>query len=169
MYTLERKQYVKADLEVAWRFIEHPANLDHITPPDLKFQIVSEVPEIMYDGLIIEYRITIPWLGTQTWVTEIKHIRKHHSFVDEQRLGPYHFWYHYHELQREREGCCIVDRVHYLPPFGVCGKLLHWLYIRRNLEWIFDYRYKQLGVMLAKEQAGSAPGQRREEGQVGVR
>ena len=34
-------------------------------------------PETMYDGLVIEYRIVIPLLGKQAWLTEIKHIREH--------------------------------------------------------------------------------------------
>ena len=94
MYVLERQQRVTASVEQAWAFLQNPANLDRITPPDLQFRIVTDVPAIMFNGLIVEYRITIPLLGTHTWVTEIKHIREGLSFVDEQRLGPYRFWYH---------------------------------------------------------------------------
>ena len=103
MYILERQQRVTASMAQAWDFLQNPANLDRITPPDLHFRIVTEVPAIMFNGLIVEYRITIPLLGTHTWVTEIKHIREGHSFVDEQRLGPYRFWYHYHEIRQERD------------------------------------------------------------------
>lgn len=148
MYTLAREQYVETDYKTAWKFIEQPANLNRITPPDLKFQIVSKVPEEMYEGLIIKYRITLPGLGTRTWVTEIKHIQRQWSFVDEQRLGPFVFWYHYHELRKEQTGCSIVDKVYYQPPFGLCGKLIHRLYIRRNLERIFDFRHAQLAKIL---------------------
>lgn len=144
MYTLKRTQRVKASLPEVWHFLQHPGNLDRITPPDLKFAIVSEVPEIMYNGLIVEYRITIPWTGTWAWVTELKHIREGHSFVDEQRLGPYRFWYHYHEIREDGDNTVLFDQVSYMPPFGILGKALHQFYIRRTLNRIFDYRQEKI-------------------------
>ena len=153
MYILERSQKVSGSLEQAWNFLQHPANLDRITPPDLKFRIVTEVPAIMVNGLIIEYRITIPFIGTHAWVTEIKHIREGVSFVDEQRLGPYRFWYHYHEIRQEEDGVLLIDRVHYQPPLGILGRIAHFLYIRRTLERIFDYRRERLASYLAANPA----------------
>jgi ligand-binding SRPBCC domain-containing protein len=41
---------------------------------------------------------TIPFFGRRKWVAEMKYIREPFSFVDEQRVGPYKLWYHYHEL-----------------------------------------------------------------------
>lgn len=149
MYLLERQQRVTRSKAQAWAFLQNPSNLDRITPPDLRFRIVSEVPAVMYDGLIVEYRITIPLIGTHTWVTEIKHTREGISFVDEQRLGPYRFWYHYHEIREEADGVLLIDRVCYQPPLGVLGRLLHRLYIRRTLERIFDYRRERLAELLA--------------------
>ena len=154
MYILEQQQKVSGSLEQAWAFLQNPANLDRITPPDLKFRIVTEVPAVMVDGLIIEYRITIPFIGTHAWVTEIKHIRQGLSFVDEQRLGPYRFWYHYHEIRQEEDGVLLIDRVHYQPPLGILGRIAHFLYIRRTLERIFDYRCERLAVYLAANHAG---------------
>ena len=153
MYILDRQQKVSASPEQAWAFLQNPANLDRITPPDLKFRIVTEVPTIMYNGLIIEYRITIPFIGTHSWVTEIKHIHEGVSFVDEQRLGPYRFWYHYHEMRQEADGVLLIDRVHYQPPLGILGRIAHWFYIRRTLKRIFDYRRKRLATFLSADQA----------------
>jgi ligand-binding SRPBCC domain-containing protein len=101
MYTLIREQFVQTDINTAWDFLKNPANLDRITPPDLQFEIISEVPRKMFDGLIIEYRIRIPGFGVRKWVAEIKHIKEMHSFVDEQRIGPYNFWYHYHQIDQQ--------------------------------------------------------------------
>ena len=154
MYILEQQQKVSGSLEQAWAFLQHPANLDRITPPDLKFRIVTEVPAVMVNGLIIEYRITIPFIGTHAWVTEIKHIRQGISFVDEQRLGPYRFWYHYHEIRQVEDGVLLIDRVHYQPPLGILGRIVHRLYIRRTLERIFDYRHQRLAVYLAANATG---------------
>lgn len=149
MYILARQQRVTASMEQAWHFLQNPANLDRITPPDLRFRIVNAIPERMYDGLIVEYRITIPLMGTHSWVTEIKHIREGHSFVDEQRLGPYRFWYHYHEIRPAEGGVLLIDRVFYQPPFGILGRLLHRIYIRKTLERIFSYRRERLDFYLS--------------------
>ena len=148
MYTLQREQRVKASPAQTWAFLQNPVNLDVITPPDLRFRIVSTIPPVMHNGLIVEYRITIPFIGTHSWVTEIKHIREGISFVDEQRLGPYRFWYHYHEITEEKGVVVLRDLVSYQPPFGVLGQLVHWLYIRRTLARIFDYRREKLAEYL---------------------
>ena len=149
MYILERQQKVSTSLDKAWLFLQNPANLNRITPPDLRFQIVSDVPDIMYDGLIVEYKVSIPFMGTHGWVTEIKHIREHHSFVDEQRLGPYRFWYHYHEIRQQGDQVFLLDRVHYQPPFGPLGTVLHWAHIGKTLQRIFDYRQQQLAAVFS--------------------
>jgi ligand-binding SRPBCC domain-containing protein len=151
MYTLEKLQKVRTTLDVAWNFLKNPSNLNRITPEDLHFQIVSEVPEEMYNGLVIEYRIKIPYLGVRNWITEIKHIDEHHAFVDEQRLGPYSFWYHYHELIEQGQDVIIVDRVHYEVPWGMIGKLIHTLFIRKTLERIFNFRQKRLEEVLTAQ------------------
>ena len=122
MYLLEREQEVRTTIKKAWDFIENPKNLNRITPPDLNFEIVSDVPDRMFNGLNIEYIITIPFFGRRKWVAEIKHIREPVSFVDEQRRGPYKRWHHYHELVETEKGVRIIDRVDYEVPFGIIGR-----------------------------------------------
>ena len=148
MYTLFREQYVTATLAEAWDLLKNPANLDLITPPDLQFNIVFPVPREMFNGLIIEYRIKIPWFGVHTWVAEIKHIREMYSFVDEQRTGPYTFWYHYHQIDAEEGMVKLTDRVYYQVPYGILGKVLHFFFIRKTLKRIFDYRKEKLAELL---------------------
>jgi ligand-binding SRPBCC domain-containing protein len=147
MYTLERQMLVQTSLATAWDFLKDPANLNTITPPDLHFRILSELPEAMFDGLLIEYRIAIPLFGERAWTAEIKHIREGRSFVDEQRLGPFSFWYHYHELEEAGDKVQIIDRVHFRLPFGPIGTLMHGLYVKRTLERIFDYRRERLKAL----------------------
>ncbi|MDD3619062.1 MAG: SRPBCC family protein [Desulfobulbaceae bacterium] len=147
MYTLEREQFFAISLERAWDFLKDPANLNAITPEDLHFTIISPVPDTMFEGMIIEYRVAIPLFGTRRWVAEIKHIREKRSFVDEQRIGPYSFWYHYHELAETEQGIRVADRVCYAVPYGVIGRLLHAMFIRKTLDRIFDYRKERLAVI----------------------
>ena len=88
MHLLEREIILDTDSDKIWEFLSTPINLNELTPPDLHFKILSEVPDKMFNGLTILYEIKIPYFGKQSWLTEIKHIIPGHSFVDEQRRGP---------------------------------------------------------------------------------
>ncbi len=147
MYTLEKELIVNTTKEKAWEFIRNPANLNKITPDDMAFEIVTDLPEAMFEGMLVEYRVQIPLLGKQVWVSELKHIRPFESFVDEQKIGPYKFWYHYHGIEEAEGGVKLIDRVAYVPPFGVLGKIANALFIGKTLERVFDHResaFKQL-------------------------
>ncbi len=126
-------------------------NLNDLTPPELHFQILSEVPDKMYNGLTILYEIQIPLFGKRRWLTEIKHIEQGTFFVDEQRAGPYKLWYHYHGVEACEGGVRFTDRVTYEVPFGIFGKLAHALFIRKTLERIFSHREQCFGQLLGPE------------------
>lgn len=149
IHTLCDEQVIATDLDTAWRFISRPENLNKITPPEFSFEIISEVPEDMYNGLLLHYKVGIPLLGKQDWISEIKHIRDHHSFIDEQRIGPYHLWYHYHEVREVDAGVCFRDHVHYVMPFGPLGELARLFYVKRQLKQIFDFRKQALAKAFA--------------------
>ena len=143
-FRLTRRQILPTDLEIAWRFFSDPSNLRLITPPWLDFRITSRVPERIYPGLIITYRIR-PLAGIAVpWVSEITHVEPPRFFVDEQRQGPYRFWHHQHRLREEAGGVEKADLVHYGLPGGLIGIGLHAVLIRRKLDEIFRFRYHAL-------------------------
>lgn len=145
MYQLHREITLDVAPEKLWNFVATPKNLNRLTPDELNFQIASDIPERMYNGLTILYLIRIPFFGTHRWLTEIKHIREGISFVDEQRLGPYRLWYHYHEIQSlGKEKSLMIDHVTYELPFGPLGKLVHLVKVEQMLKDIFDYRLRKL-------------------------
>lgn len=145
MYELHREIILDIPCERLWDFIATPKNLNLLTPPDLDFRIITELPERMYDGLTILYHIRIPFFGTQRWLTEIKHIQEGVSFVDEQRLGPYRFWYHYHHIKSlGAKRAKMTDHVIYALPFGPLGYLVHTLKVEQMLRDIFAYRRGKL-------------------------
>jgi ligand-binding SRPBCC domain-containing protein len=144
---LNRSTIVKASVDTVWEFIATPANLNRITPENMAFEILSDLPAVMYDGLMIHYRLKIPLFGTWNWLTEIKHIREGRSFVDEQRAGPYKFWYHYHEIRADNQGTRITDQVIYQMPFWFAGDIVNALIVKNQLKETFDFRertFKQL-------------------------
>jgi len=148
MHFLEREILLDQTLENVWQFMSTPANLNELTPPELNFQIISNLPEEMYNGMIIEYRIRIPWFGNWRWLTEIKHIREEKYFVDEQRIGPYRLWYHEHRIEAVGNNQTrMIDRVSYKLPFGLLGELVHRLWVKKMLKGIFNYRAKRLAEL----------------------
>ncbi|TYP93809.1 Ligand-binding SRPBCC domain-containing protein [Fodinibius salinus] len=144
MYELHQEQFLDAPIDEIWDFISHPANLNEITPPQMDFDIQSSVPDMMRNGLLIKYEVKLPLLGHSEWVTEIKHIVSGKEFVDEQRIGPYNFWYHRHQLEETDRGTKMIDHVSYQPPYGILGQIANTLLIRNKLEEIFNYRKEVL-------------------------
>lgn len=104
----------------------------------------------MYAGMIIAYKVR-PLLGIpMNWVTEITHVREPYFFVDEQRFGPYSLWHHQHHFREVAEGVEMEDLVSYKVPLGILGRLANVLFVRKRLEYIFDYRYKVLEEIFPK-------------------
>lgn len=142
MYQLKRKQFVKTDLETCWKFFSSPANLSKITPKYMGFDVLTVVPEKMYEGLMIEYKVRPLMNVPMRWITEITHVKENEFFVDEQRKGPYKIWHHEHHFKEVSGGVEMTDIVSYELPFGFLGKLVHPLVVKPKLESIFEYRFK---------------------------
>lgn len=145
LYTLFKEQKLNISLDEAWDFFSSPENLKKITPPYMGFEITSDFKqEKMYAGMIIAY-IVKPVLNIpMRWVTEITHVKEKEYFIDEQRFGPYKFWHHLHQFRIENGELIMVDKVNYALPFGIIGRIVHSLFVRKRVEGIFDYRKKVL-------------------------
>ena len=142
MHQFIRKQFVKTDLQTCWDFFSSPANLKRITPSYMGFDVKTEVPTQMYEGLIIAYTVK-PLLGIPVeWVTEITHVKDKSFFVDEQRKGPYTMWHHEHHFKEVDGGVEMTDIVSYIIPLGFLGKIVQPFLVKPKLEEIFAYRFK---------------------------
>ena len=144
-YQLIKKQHLKTDLNTIWDFVSSPRNLKEITPDYMLFQITSkELKEKMYPGMIISYKVSPVLNLKMNWVTEITQVKEKQFFIDEQRLGPYKMWHHQHFFEEDENGVLMTDIVTYIPPFGVLGDIANQLFIKKQLEDIFNYRFKVL-------------------------
>lgn len=143
IYQLKQQQKVPTTLAKAWDFISSPRNLKRITPDYMGFEIITDdLPEKMYPGMIIAYKVS-PVLGIKmTWVTEITHVEDQVFFVDEQRAGPYTIWHHEHKLEVIDGGVLMTDIVTYKPPLGILGRIANGIFIRKQIKEIFAYRDK---------------------------
>lgn len=109
------------------------------------FQILYQSGEgKMYPGQLIRYRVKgIPFIPMH-WVTEITHVQEPVYFVDEQRFGPYALWHHQHHFKEVNGGVEMTDEVNYAIPFGPIGRLANLLFVRREVNAIFNHRFKTL-------------------------
>ena len=144
----------------AFEFFSDAANLERITPPELRFQILTPLPIKMKQGTLIDYRLKLRGIPVK-WQTEIYVWDPPHAFVDRQLSGPYKQWIHRHSfVEIDKNTTLIEDEVKYrigYPPFGAIAHIL----VRRELDHIFDYRQERVAELLGSEtaQAGAAAGQ----------
>ena len=145
IYQINERLELAASVEEAWDFISSPANLKKITPPYMGFEISTPgLPEKIYPGLMISYKVR-PVLGIpMTWLTEITHVSEPYYFVDEQRVGPYALWHHEHRLAPTEKGVMMTDLVTYRLPAGPLGALAHRMFVQKQLKGIFSYREQAL-------------------------
>ena len=111
----------------------------------MNFNITSkDLKDEMYPGMLISYTVT-PILGIpMSWLTEITQVKKKKFFIDEQRDGPYSMWHHQHFIEKHKDGVLMKDIVTYKLPLGFLGQFAHWLFIKKQLNSIFDYRFNQM-------------------------
>ena len=142
-YSFQTKQCIPISIEQAWDFFSSPANLQRITPAEMGFEIISRFHGLrMYPGQLIEYKVR-PLLGIPVyWMTEITQVQEPLYFIDQQRFGPYALWHHQHHFKAIPGGVEMTDIIHYRIPFGPLGYLANWLFVKKKLEGIFQFRYK---------------------------
>lgn len=117
------------------------------------FNIISELPKRMYAGQIITYTVRPVMNLKVNWVTEITQVREPEFFCDSQLIGPYRLWNHQHHFKPIDGGIEMRDVIHYAIPYGYIGRFANRLFVRKKLEYIFDFRKKYLA-----ERFGELPG-----------
>jgi ligand-binding SRPBCC domain-containing protein len=143
-YQLTAGMTLKRPIDEVFDFFADARNLDLITPGWLRFRILTPMPVRMRPGLLLDYRLTLHGVPIR-WQSEIAVWDPPHRFVDVQRKGPYRRWEHEHLFQETASGAAVVDRVNYAM-FG--GRLIHTLFVERDLRLIFSYRQGKLAEIL---------------------
>ena len=149
VHILEREQRVELPVERAFEFYADAHNLEGITPPWLGFEVTTPAPVEMRAGTLLDYRLKLHRVPVR-WRTRIEVWEPPRRFVDAQLSGPYSLWEHTHEFEPVGEGATLLrDRVRYALPLGPLGELAHRLFVRRDVERIFDFRREAVAARLA--------------------
>ncbi|HQX95398.1 MAG: SRPBCC family protein [Chitinophagaceae bacterium] len=150
-HSIKTVQKIPISLDEAWAFFSNPANLQAITPSNMGFRVISKHHgEKMYAGQIIEYTVK-PVMGIPIyWMTEITQVKDKEYFIDEQRFGPYKLWHHQHHFKVIEGGVEMTDIIHYKNPMWFLGTLANELFVKKQLQGIFDFRFKKVEEMFGK-------------------
>ena len=78
-------------------FFSRAENLEQITPPWMRFKMLTPLPIEMKPGATIAYALRVRGFPIG-WLTEIERWDPPHEFVDVQAKGPYKLWRHTHRF-----------------------------------------------------------------------
>jgi ligand-binding SRPBCC domain-containing protein len=149
-HLLAREQRLPGRPEDVFRFFAAARNLEAITPPWLRFRVVTPEPIAMDVGTLIAYRLRLHGVPVR-WLTRIEAWHPGVRFVDAQLRGPYRLWHHTHEFApdpRDPAMTLMRDTVRWALPLGVLGAPALPL-VRRDLRRIFDHRAERVAALLS--------------------
>lgn len=138
--TLESGIWLPKPLKEVFPFFTDARNLELLTPPWLRFEVLEQTPNQMTAGTRIGYRLRLHGIPIR-WQSRITVWDPPERFVDEQIQGPYRLWIHEHRFE-ERDGMTLAeDFVRYAVPGG---RVVDRLFVGRDVRRIFRYRRDRL-------------------------
>ena len=143
-YVLERSLVIARPRDEVFPFFADAQNLERLTPPFLRFRILTPGTIEMRPGARIDYEIRLRGIPIR-WRTVIDAWDPPHRFVDRQVRGPYRKWIHEHRFEEVAGGTRCIDRIEYAVPGGpVIERIVHRLVVGPDVARIFDYRAQEM-------------------------
>jgi ligand-binding SRPBCC domain-containing protein len=152
IHVFRREQRLDASPAVVFPFFADARNLEAITPPLLRFRLLTPDPISMGVGTFLQYALRMHGVPVR-WDTLIQEWEPPTRFVDVQVRGPYRLWHHTHELLAVDGGTLMRDTVRYAVGFGVFGEVARRTVVRRDLEAIFAFRSERIGALVARRRS----------------
>lgn len=140
VHQLHREQFLDRPLTEVFDFFSQARNLERLTPPWLRFEVLEPAPAEMGSGTLIDYRLRVHGIPLR-WTSRIEDWEENTRFVDRQIRGPYRLWHHTHEFEAIGSGTLIRDTVRYSIGLGPLGELARLLQVQRDLDDVFSYRF----------------------------
>ncbi len=146
IYSLRCSTWLNAPRVDVFKFLSNASNNGRVNAPWLVFVPKGRDYE-MYEGRMFIYKMRVRGLPV-VWHSLISVWKPDQEFRDEQVSGPFAYWDHQHIFKEEQGGTRVVDVVDYRLPFGVLGRVVNWVLVRRELERIFVGRQQNVHRLL---------------------
>ncbi len=143
--------------ERAFDFFAEARNLNRVTPPWFRFELLTPMPILMAVGTRIDYWLR--WrLARLAWTSEVTLWEPPRRFDYEQTRGPFRRFRHAHLFRAEAGGVRVVDVVDYAVAGGAfAARLL----VEPDLRRIFQHRARAaprlVGAVPAQPTSAAAP------------
>ncbi len=144
LHRLEQTVTVDRPLAQVFPFFSDPRNLERLTPPFLRFQVLAmSGGDRAHEGQVIDYRLRVRGLPLR-WRTLITRWDPPHGFVDVAAHSPYAFWHHTHRFRPKGRRTEMTDTVLFSLPFHPLGEWLAGRLVQADVEQIFAYRSRAI-------------------------
>ena len=120
---LVRSQVVPLGVDEAFAFFADPLNLEAITPPWLRFRVLTRTVSLP-EGALIDYRLRLHRVPV-SWRTRIEAWEPGCASSTGSSKGRSRHWEHLHTFAAVDGGTLIADRVDYRMPLGPLGAVAH--------------------------------------------
>jgi ligand-binding SRPBCC domain-containing protein len=145
LYEIKARCIVPRPLAEVFPFFTDPRNLERLTPPSLRFQVL-QAPRRARAGSLIDYRLRVHGLPLR-WRSLILDWEAPHRFVDVAVQGPYALWHHEHRFQDLGGRTLMTDQVRYSLPFPPWGDWIAGRLVQADVARIFAYRAKAIRAL----------------------
>jgi ligand-binding SRPBCC domain-containing protein len=140
MYTFYYESTINTTQEALFAFHLDSQNITKITPPSIKVDLL-DAPNPSHEGGVVKIKTTQFFIPLY-WEVTIKTLQAPSLLVDEVIASPFSYWQHQHLFKNNPKGGVILkDKVTYLPPFGIFGKIASPM-IKWQLKAMFSYRHQ---------------------------
>jgi ligand-binding SRPBCC domain-containing protein len=149
VHVFRREQRLEAPPDAVFSFFADARNLEAITPPLLRFRLLTPGPIEMGVGTFLQYALRLRGVPVR-WDTLIQEWEPPHRFVDVQVRGPYRVWHHTHEVEPLDGGAATLmrDTVRYAMPLGPLGEIARRALVTRDLDAIFAFRAERVPALV---------------------
>jgi ligand-binding SRPBCC domain-containing protein len=150
MNYFEKSVLINCPVEKVFEFHSDTGNLKKITPWFIKVKIIKmELPLRLNSEIILQ--ITQFGLLRTKWSIQLTEFKPYSIITDTQTKGPFKKWQHSHCFESKDGKTLMTDKINYELPFGLIGKSVNKLFIKKMIGKQFKFRHNVTKSILGNQ------------------